>query len=287
MFKNEYTLNVDLKQKMSSVTPTFVQYDNATLVFRVFDNGKPFDLTGFTKAEVSHKQPDGHTIIGSATILKNSKNDDVISYSYLGSEMSKIGIVGTSLSLFSDDKKVSIQPFNVVIVSENRDSVVDVANPEYGLLQELIVDIELISLNANAQATHALIEGNYAKEQGDYAKATTDATVINVDKRVNVAISNINAVTEANKNVPLSPVTTFAAIATTYPNPVQGSKVQVTTGADAGKIYRREGTNWNYVEKMDSNMLSDIQTKINLGVIEVNATTPTSDVKLWLDIGTV
>ena len=59
MFKNEYPLTVDLKRKMTAITPKFVQYDNATLTFKILDDGKQYDLTSFTRAEVAHKRPDG------------------------------------------------------------------------------------------------------------------------------------------------------------------------------------------------------------------------------------
>ena len=147
MFKNEYTLNVDIKQKMSAVVPTFVQYDSATLLFKIFDGGKPFNLTGFTKAEVTHRKPDGQSVIGEAVIINGlpANSESLIRYIYQGNEMSKTGSVETSLTLFSGEKKVTIQPFKVNIISDLRDGTVGGANEEYGLLQELIADVNTLA----------------------------------------------------------------------------------------------------------------------------------------------
>lgn len=182
MFKNEYTLTVDLKKSMSAVAPKFVQYDNATLVFKILDNGKNFDLTGFTKAEVAHKRPDGVTVIGTANIESTTNGKSVIRYNYLGSEMHKEGYTEVSLSVFSEDKKVSIYPFKVEIVKDIRDEVLKDAKEEVGLLQELIAEVSDIL----DQAHTAIDSANNAVEIA--TQATTDATTAIVN--ANLAITN-------------------------------------------------------------------------------------------------
>lgn len=150
MLKNEYTLNVDIKRKFTAVVPTFVQNDTAVLIFKVLDNGRPFNLEGVTRVEVSHKRKDGTTVIGLAeySVIDGSS---IIKYVYLGNEMSKEGFVETAVTIFKGDERVSIRPFSVSIVADLRNTVG--ASEEYGLLQDLIVAInEEITLNKEAVA---------------------------------------------------------------------------------------------------------------------------------------
>src|SRR5690606_39895007 len=62
-----YVLNVDIKQRMSNKTPRFVQFDEAQIVFKIYDGGKPFDLSGFTSAVVTHKTRSNQVISGYGT----------------------------------------------------------------------------------------------------------------------------------------------------------------------------------------------------------------------------
>lgn len=140
-FQNEYTLIVDIKKYTTSIVPVFVQYDAATLIFKIYDDGLVFDLSNFTRAEVAHQLPDRKTVIGDAELITLPDGDKAIQYKYLGSEMSQEGNVITSLSVFNGDEKVSVLPFIVKIVSDLRDSYVENATEEVGLLQELIAKI--------------------------------------------------------------------------------------------------------------------------------------------------
>lgn len=192
MFINEYTLILDLKKKMTAKVPQFVQYDNATLVFKIYDDGKMYDLSSFTRAEVAHKRPDGKVVVGTATIESLVNGERVIRYNYLGSEMNKIGFVETSLSIFSNDKKVTTQPFKVGIIKDNRDGVVEDSKEEMGILQELIAEVSAILVEANtaiSNANEAVITAT---------KASVDAT--NAVINANLAITDAEeAVTSTNQ----------------------------------------------------------------------------------------
>lgn len=150
MFKNQYELTVDLKKSMTSVIPTFVQYDNASLIFKVLDGGETFNLESFTKAEIVHKRPDGKLVVGNATIEGAIGSQKILRYDYLGSEMTKAGYNETSLILYSSDKKVSIQPFKVKILEDIGEGVLEESNQERGLLQYLIAKVENLVESINS-----------------------------------------------------------------------------------------------------------------------------------------
>ncbi len=91
-FINEYTINVDIKNRMSNIVPTYKQGESASLKFKVFDNGLLFDLTNFTRAEITFKLPDGTRLLGNATY---DSATGLISYTFTGAEMAEIGNVET------------------------------------------------------------------------------------------------------------------------------------------------------------------------------------------------
>lgn len=288
MSGNIYRLKVDLKQKHTQITPTFVQYDDARIDFQLFDNGKAFNLTGFTIVEVAHKLVDGTVIVGAGEITVNEKDQPIVRYDYLGSEMTKGGFIDTSFSIFdAEDNKVSIQPFKVHIIKDNRDDIVDIANPEFGLLQtyqaqlvDLKADMNAKIVEADVAITNANDKAIFATEQGDYATTKGNEALAYATTETDAIVEYTREIADANINIPLNPVANFAALATTYPTPVFGSKAQTT---DDGQIYRWNGTIWKYVEVMNSNMLTDIQNKLAIGLVEINATAPTTTATFWLD----
>lgn len=144
MIRNEYTLKVDIKKHNTSIIPTFVQYDSASLIFKVYDNGVILDLSKFTNSEIAHLRPDGTTVVGNGEVITLPNGDTALKYKYLGSEMRFIGNVATSLSLFDDQKKISILPFDVKIVKDIRDGFISAPTEEVGYLQELIVKVTKI-----------------------------------------------------------------------------------------------------------------------------------------------
>lgn len=142
MRRNEYDLTVDIKRKFTSVVPTFVQYDSASLRFYILDDNIPYDLSGFKQGVVYHKKPDGTVSEGVAELKVDNNGRDYIEYKYLGSEMSVIGDVETSLSIHSSDKRVTIQSFTVRIVKDLSEYYANPSTPEYGRLQELVAKVE-------------------------------------------------------------------------------------------------------------------------------------------------
>jgi len=138
-FSNEYTLKVDIKRRMSNVVPTFKQGDTAILKFLIFDNGKAYDLTSFTSAEITFRTPSGDVVIGNPVL-----EDGLIVYELTSVEMEKVGIVTVILTLNSGDTNVSIQPFNIFIYDSMKTE-----NLSYiGILQELIAETQQVELNA-------------------------------------------------------------------------------------------------------------------------------------------
>ncbi|WP_286924026.1 MULTISPECIES: hypothetical protein [Lysinibacillus] len=153
-FKNEYTLNVDIKRRMTSVVPTFKQGDSATLKFKLFDDGKKFDLAAFTRAEITFKLPSGQTIVGEPYIDVNTQ---MIVYNFVGVEMNEAGKLTTILSIYSGTSMVSIQPFSIFIFDHLKDKDLSYI----GILQDLIAEVQLL----NEEVKSTLSEANNLKDK--------------------------------------------------------------------------------------------------------------------------
>ncbi|MCM3387352.1 BppU family phage baseplate upper protein [Ureibacillus chungkukjangi] len=138
-FANEYILNVDLKKTISNNVPTFKQGDTAILKFKIFDNGKAYDLSSFTDAEITFRIPSGDVVIGNPVL-----EDGMIVYRLQGAEMTRVGNVSTILTIRSGNDEVSIQPFRIFIYDSMKTE-----NLTYiGALQELIEATQEIEVNS-------------------------------------------------------------------------------------------------------------------------------------------
>jgi hypothetical protein len=109
--------------------------------------------------------------------------------------------------------------------------------------QQAILNTEIITQYATESGEYAVGKGNEAQALGLYAKQQGDRAQQIVDE---------------NKTIWLKPVTTFAAIATTYPNPVFGSKV-ITM--DDQKEYRFT-TIWEWTGIYSSNGVTALQAQL-------------------------
>lgn len=144
MMPNVYKSKLDIKNVRPAFRPVFIQYDHARLEIEVLDKGLPYDLSNVERIEFTHVREDNTVIIQSGEILTNGKGK-FICYEYLGSEMDIIGTIKTSFTIFDgNNKKVSSHAFDVVIVRDLRDDIFSPAEPNFGLLQTLISDVQHI-----------------------------------------------------------------------------------------------------------------------------------------------
>lgn len=138
-YSNVYTLNVDLKQTMTSVVPTFAQGETGVLRFRLFDDGKDLDTTPYTYSEIVHKLPSGNKVMGNLDLVIVD-GERLLEYRYTGMEMAELGKVEVQLVIQSTNTNVAIRPFKIVIYDDMRDDDLTYV----GILQELIAEVSLL-----------------------------------------------------------------------------------------------------------------------------------------------
>ena len=234
LIQDPIILNLDIKKKMNIDEPQLTSTDSNAFAINVLDNGKEFDLTGIKLATMAHSRLDKTVIITEGEIT----GDNQITFVLGRNDTGVIGRVNASVQMYGqDDSRVSTLSFSYQVLKDPTGREFIPSEEERSLIERVLFDAPVIIEEARQSSVDANASAIYANAQGDLAKE----------------------VVAMNTNIPLSPVASFAAIATTYPNPVLGNKVQTT---DDGKIYRYDGTTWKYVEIMDSNILTDIQTKL-------------------------
>lgn len=183
MFQNEYVLHVDIKKKHTAIVPTFVQNGNASLIFKIFNNGKPYDLSGFVRAEVTTLRNDGQVVIGLAQLEETPKGKQ-IRYEYMGNEMKKEGFAETTLTIFNANSQVSIRPFKINIVSDIREAIG--ATEDFGVLQNLIAEVTEVLDNASSVVDKA----NQASEIANNASLSASEAVANANIAIDEAQSS-------------------------------------------------------------------------------------------------
>ncbi len=87
---------------------------------------------------------------------------------------------------------------------------------------------------------------------------------IEATQAANAAAVNANTAYNATFFNFLTPVSTFSAIVTTYPNPKLYDAVMIDGVGDAneGKIYRWEGTSWNYKKKASAGPINELVDEV-------------------------
>jgi hypothetical protein len=253
------TITIDLKQTTMIPLPQFIQHDTNILEFVIMENGANADLTNIGRIVVKYKRPDGEVI---PRLLVAQGN--IITYQIGQSEMAKSGYGIIEIHFYSLDNiyRISTKKFKVYISESVGASYIESEN--LTLLQELFV--EVYNVNSQIEATEEIRKQNEITRQSQEAlRQTNTSNKINeIETRTTAAIGRVDAVVNENKTIWLSPVANFAAIATTYPNALDGSQVLVTDDAPGVQNqYRKINGSWIWTGRYRDNALVDLQNRLN------------------------
>ena len=169
--KNIYSINVDIKRRMTSVVPTFKQGDAATLKFRVYDDGVLLNLNN-VNSEITFTLPNGETLIGNPELV----NGELV-YEFTGLEMSRPGKVTTILSIMRNNTMVSVPPFSCFIF----DSMRGEALSYIGILQDLIKETQDLGLNFGGLAESVAESLELAEDQLEELQQVIQTTLADIN----------------------------------------------------------------------------------------------------------
>lgn len=108
MFSNSWVVKADIKFKYYSSVPTFRRKDTAIINFLIYDNKKTYDISSFSKGEVTITFPQGGYIKRPCQKV-NINGVDYIQYIFNKDEIVELGVYKVILSFEDNTGRVSLQ----------------------------------------------------------------------------------------------------------------------------------------------------------------------------------
>jgi hypothetical protein len=254
---NKQTITIDLKRSTIIPLLRFIQGDTNQLEIVIKDNGQDADFSNIGRIVTNFKRKDRKVI---SRLLTNDSNNIVL-YQFGSEEMQVDGESEIELQFFSIDNKerISTHRFKVLLFASIGTDTIHENNGDLTLLQELFVEVDEVKIST--EAAEATRQQNEITRQNQETKRQTDTSnkINEIETRTTAAIGRIDTVTNENKTIWLIPVANFAAIATTYPNALDGS--QVFTLNDSN-FYRKINGSWVWTGQYNNNAITDIQVKL-------------------------
>lgn len=172
--KKKQSITLDLRYHSVVPTPSFVQNDTNVLEFIIKDDGADADLSNVDNITVTFKRPDG-----AITTTKLNQVGNVITYHFGFEEMAIPGHGELSIQFFQGSNRLSSNNLKVYFAKSLSTEFEKSAG--IPLLQELFIEVAIVTENAIdagnyalEQAAEADQQAKYAKTQGDRAKAEAD-----------------------------------------------------------------------------------------------------------------
>jgi len=108
VFSNSWIVKADIKFKYYSSVPTFRRKDTAIINFLIYDNKKTYDISSFSKGEVTITFPQGGYIKRPCQKV-NINGVDYIQYIFNKDEIVELGVYKVILSFEDNTGRVSLQ----------------------------------------------------------------------------------------------------------------------------------------------------------------------------------
>jgi len=108
VFSNSWIVKADIKFKYYSSVPTFRRKDTAIINFLIYDNKKTYDISSFSKGEVTITFPQGGYIKRPCQKV-NINGVDYIQHIFNKDEIVELGVYKVILSFEDNTGRVSLQ----------------------------------------------------------------------------------------------------------------------------------------------------------------------------------
>jgi hypothetical protein len=258
---NKQSLTLDLKKKTMISTPHFIQGDTNILEFTIKENEVNADFSNIGRIVVNYKRSDGKKI---SRLLVPESNIVIYQLGIEEMEVPKYGEIEIQFFSLDNTERVSTFRFKIYLSESIGTDIIYENSEDLTLLQELFMEVD--GVKKSTEAAEATRQQNETTRQSQEAlrQANTSNKINEIETRTTAAIGRIDTVVNENKTIWLSPVATFAAITTNYPNALDGSQVLVTDDAPGVQNqYRKINGAWVWTGRYRDNALIDLQTKFN------------------------
>jgi hypothetical protein len=230
---NKRVIAVDLRKNTMIPLPQFIQNDTNIIEFIIKDNGADADLTTIGRIVVNYKRPDNAVVSRLLEVV-----DGKVPYKIGLDEMKLSGRGKLEIQFFSLDNvtRLSTKIMEIQILDEIGSTEVREDNDQVTLLQELF------------------IETDEAKKQTEIATNNANTAASNADAKAALA----EQVATENKTRFLDAVETIEERDVTYPNPIHGDTVRVSS-----TTYRyEEGRGWVAFDKFYPTALDEVNEQL-------------------------
>lgn len=152
-----YSIQVDLKNKIPTIPITLVQGDVSSNIFNISitEDGSAVDLTGST-VTITMQKPDNTVVVGNCTLI--SPTNGTIQYICGTNDIAAIGTVTFTISIYNNGAKVTSTQGKFKVISELDNGQAAQSTTSYGVLDNLIAQVN--SSENTRQANEAIRQSN-------------------------------------------------------------------------------------------------------------------------------
>lgn len=184
--QNVFEIDVDIKQKTAIRTPTVTQNDAVVFVFRVFDEGRIYNIQGGSTFTMTSIRPDKQSVVSAGAV----KNSNIVEFKLGTTEISVEGKVQSVIQVYDVAGRVSTIPFSFTVLKDPTENYIS-STEDKTLIQQVLGEGPAIL----AGAEQATVDANTAAADANDKAILADTATNNA----NAAASNAdNAAVKAN-----------------------------------------------------------------------------------------
>lgn len=177
--QNVFEIDVDIKQKTAIRTPTVTQNDAVVFTFRVFDEGRIYNIQEGTAFTMTCIRADKQSVVTAGTV----KTANVVEFKLGTTEISVEGKVQAVIQVYDVNGRVSTIPFNFTVLKDPTKDYIP-STEEKTLIQQVLGEGPAVIEGAKTATDNA----NTAAQGANTAKEAAEAATQNA----NTAASNAN-----------------------------------------------------------------------------------------------
>jgi hypothetical protein len=182
--QNIFEIDLDIKQKTAIKTTTVTQNDAVVFIFRIFDEGRIYDIQSGTTFTMTSTRPDNQTVM---TVGKVT-GENIVQFELGTTELEVVGKVESVIQIYDADGRVSTIPFSYKVLNDPSTDYIP-SEDEQTLIQQvlgegpqILADAEQATEEANtlaseiSEAEELRVVAENERAASENARQTNEAT---------------------------------------------------------------------------------------------------------------
>lgn len=163
--ENVFEIDVDIKQKTAIRTPTVTQNDAVVFIFRIFDEGRIYNIQSGSTFTMTSTRPDKQAVMTVGTIA----GENIVQFELGTTEIAVVGKVETVIQVYDADGRVSTIPFSFNVLNDPTGDYIP-SEDEQTLIQKVLGEGPAILADAKRATTDADTASTNANEKAELAQ---------------------------------------------------------------------------------------------------------------------